>query len=441
MKKILLSILLIGAAAFSLQSCSDDDNDVFDKTAAVRIDEAVAEAKALLMSSPNGWMMHYYTGAEYTGGGFTMLVKFDTNKAHASSDISADVNMVSTSSYDVIKDQGPVLTFNTYNEILHFLAQPYQDDVDGEEGDYEFVIQKVTENEIYLKGKKWGNKFVMTRIPENIEWADYLTELRTVEDATASIYLVKHGGETVDTLIIDRDAHNALMASWTTTVPYCYVPDGIEFRDVMMAKDGTTFSSIQLVDAATSKFVDSAGSVEFVKCTDEGFNMDASQLVGEWEITYSDITRNPRTNKIVFEPCETYIGKNSHTMLKGTLSYDGKAFVDAYSSSLEDAAGDYTLYLMYDIRTGKFSSSYYSASEDPTGKYSYLIFVGAKIDSDGYFGLGSVQFVYSEATNSLNIEGEYNGFAYLNIYMDEDGDAALALRFYGLDITELKRVR
>lgn len=441
MKKVLLSILLIGAA-FTFQSCSDDDNEIFDDAAAVRIDKAVAEAKALLASSPNGWMMQYYTGEQYTGGGFTMLVKFDGSKAHASSDISDDENLVATSSYDVIKDQGPVLTFNTYNEVLHFLAQPYQGQVDGVQGDYEFVIQQMTDDAIYLKGKKWGNKFVMTRIPETVNWADYLNELKKTDEATAFTYLVEKSGAVVDTLIIYRDEHNALMASQTETVPYYYVPGGIEFHETMTAKDGTSFSSIKLVDVATSKYTDAAGTVDLVKCTDEGFNMDISRLVGEWSVKYTNIGRGKSTNKLVFEGYDEYIGKKSHTILMGTLSYDGQARAEyGPDSPLEDAAGDYTLFMIYDVRTGKFMLSNYSTSADPTEKNDILYFVGARIDNEGYFGFGNVELKYSEETGNLTVAGPYNGFAYLNTYIDEEGDSGLGLRFYGLDITELTRVK
>ena len=97
MKKYLLGIFIFGAA-LSLFSCDDDDENVFSDTAAVRIDKAVSESKELLVSSPNGWLLHYFTGAQYTGGGFTMLIKFDGSKAHVSSDISEDVNLVTTSS-------------------------------------------------------------------------------------------------------------------------------------------------------------------------------------------------------------------------------------------------------------------------------------------------------------------------------------------------------
>ena len=82
-----------------------------------------------------------------------MFMKFKSGKAYVSSDI-APGSMVTSSSYDVISDRGPVITFNTYNMIMHYLASPSMSNVEGEQGDYEFVITKTTQDSIYVKGKK-----------------------------------------------------------------------------------------------------------------------------------------------------------------------------------------------------------------------------------------------------------------------------------------------
>lgn len=440
MKKYLLGIFIFGAA-LSLFSCDDDDENVFSDTAAVRIDKAVSESKELLVSSPNGWLLHYFTGAQYTGGGFTMLIKFDGSKAHVSSDISEDVNLVTTSSYDVIKDQGPVLTLNTYNEIFHFLSQPYMGDVDGEEGDYEFIIQRKTQDSIYLKGKKWGNKMVMTRVPENVVWADYLTELKKVDEAVRPMCVVKNGENVVDTIIIDRDAHNVMLTSQTSTVPYYYVPGGIVLHKELKAKDGSAFSSLALSDAANSKFATNSGAVSIEKCSDPKYNMDAIDFAAKWIMTYTDIENRTVNDTLVLEKTDSYVGKVSHTTLQGTLKYKGKARVEAGSRDLEDARGDYTIFFFYDHRSGKVGFYDGSTSLDPTEKYGYLIFRGAMIDSEGYFGFGTPEFDFTpDNLNVLTPCNQYNGFCYLNTYTDEDGDTGLALRTFGLNIKKLTRI-
>ena len=80
MKKILLGSA-VALATLSLQSCLTDDKELFDESAANRIEAVVAADKQLLESATNGWQLHYYTGKQYTGGGYTMFVKFKDGKA------------------------------------------------------------------------------------------------------------------------------------------------------------------------------------------------------------------------------------------------------------------------------------------------------------------------------------------------------------------------
>ena len=187
MKKLYIYITL-AIATLTMQSCLHDNDDVFDKSAAERIDEAVANAKQMLISADNGWSLEYYLGSDYVYGGYNMLVKFGKDgKAHLSSEI-AKSDSISSSSWDITKDQGPVLTFPTYNALLHELTQPYQDEVNGYEGDYEFVIMKVTQDTIFLQGKKWKNEMIMTRIPQNMNWVDHLDSIATVRDNFIYLY-------------------------------------------------------------------------------------------------------------------------------------------------------------------------------------------------------------------------------------------------------------
>jgi hypothetical protein len=203
MKKIILSILLV-MAAFSLQSCLHDDQNDFDQSAAERLDQAALSDKTLLESASNGWILRYYAGQNYQYGGYTYLVKFKDGKAFVSGEIAPDT-MVSSSSYDVIKDQGPVLTFNTYNEIMHFLAQPYSDQVDGLQGDYEFVIQKTTQDSVFLKGKKWGNHMVLIRLPEETSWKTYLDSIADIDKNMMYSFVAKDAGDSIGKVNMDGD--------------------------------------------------------------------------------------------------------------------------------------------------------------------------------------------------------------------------------------------
>ena len=70
MKKILFCMQAL-VASLLLTACLHDDNEVFDESAAQRIEKAVTADKALLESAPNGWELHLWTEPKYTGGGYT----------------------------------------------------------------------------------------------------------------------------------------------------------------------------------------------------------------------------------------------------------------------------------------------------------------------------------------------------------------------------------
>lgn len=177
MKKILY-FLSAFVLTLSMQSCFQEDNEVFDKPTAERIEEAAQETKTLLESSPNGWLLEYYTGREYSGGGYNMLMRFTDDKVYVSSDI-APADSVSHSNYDIKKDEGVVISVDTYNEIFHRLSNPSSSAIEGEEADYEFVVLRQTQDSIFVRGKKFGNKMVLTRLPESTNWKDYISNVQT----------------------------------------------------------------------------------------------------------------------------------------------------------------------------------------------------------------------------------------------------------------------
>lgn len=204
MKNIINSIL-IGTAVLGLSACSlHDDTELFGEPAAERLEKNVAADKTLLESAANGWELHLWTGKDYSGGGYTYFMKFANDKVTVSSDI-APANMKTTSSYDVISDQGPVLTVNTYNEVFHYLAEPSMDDDDGEQQDYEFVIMRTTNDSIYLRGKKWGNHMVMTRVAESTSWEDEINKIQQMDEGLMRTFSLVEGNDTLGGVSLGDD--------------------------------------------------------------------------------------------------------------------------------------------------------------------------------------------------------------------------------------------
>ena len=67
-----------------------------------------------------------------------------------------------SSLYSVKSEQATMLSFDTYNYLVHYFGQPQgsmsDDRTTGRSGgDYEFIISSASAERIELKGKKYGN--------------------------------------------------------------------------------------------------------------------------------------------------------------------------------------------------------------------------------------------------------------------------------------------
>ena len=169
MKKIFVPLVLTAVVALAFTSCAGEEDDIFSASAAERLNESSAKYSARLEAQPNGWAMQYYPTYqdEYPyGSGYLILMRFNP-------DFSVDVSMdnrfsnntyaTATSAWEVIKDNGPVLSFNSYNQCMHAFSDPedipWTEDSEQSEGcggDYEFIIVDAPEDASYmmLKGKK-----------------------------------------------------------------------------------------------------------------------------------------------------------------------------------------------------------------------------------------------------------------------------------------------
>lgn len=198
MKKI-LSLTLLLAAGIGFTACVNEEDDLFDKTAAERLNEASALYSSRLMAQPNGWAMQLYptndNEAPY-GSGYLVLCRF--NKDHSvvvsmKNQFTDNVYRTDTSLWEVITDNGPVLSFNSHNDCLHAFTDPEdilwtgnQDEPNNETGtgvggDYEFIIVDAPEDASYmmLKGKKRGTYNLFTPVEEGVEYENYLADVET----------------------------------------------------------------------------------------------------------------------------------------------------------------------------------------------------------------------------------------------------------------------
>lgn len=303
MKKIFFYIMF-AVAGLSLQSCLHDDDEIFDKPAAERINEAVANAKEVLTSSQEGWVMHYYVGREYAYGGLNLAMKFTDGKVQMYNETAkkSDGSYISAvSTYKITRDQGPVLAFDTYNDLLHVYGDPAGSgptDVDGWEADYEFVIMNISEdqNTITLQGKKFNNTIVLERLNRPVaEYFDAATKMAesltnagilayTVGDKKAKFY---PGSSEYSVKYVDDKGEVASLS-----VPFTSTDKGVLFNEPIVLF-GDTLKGINAKDTATVNDVLTANTIVASNDESKTFSLskDLSDIfqAGNWYLALSNM--------------------------------------------------------------------------------------------------------------------------------------------------------
>lgn len=180
--------LFIGLAVASLFSaCSRDEESLFDKSAAERAQWTLDNAKQVLISQQNGWEMLYFANRESRG--YNVVVKFHENGkvvATANNALTTQNQILTDSSTWLVKnDYGPIISFDTYNEVLHAWADPDPTPEkeskdytvgDGYLGDYEFLLLEANANRVVLKGKKHAAYTILRPMP-SLSLDDYFTKV------------------------------------------------------------------------------------------------------------------------------------------------------------------------------------------------------------------------------------------------------------------------
>ena len=177
---VLAGCLLIGTA-----SCSRQEKDLFDQSAADRLHATEKAVRENLTSAGNGWEMRYFPYPDEPG--YALLAKFSadgTVKLAAKNSVSSkNTYKEEVSLWDMDGTQGCVLTFNSYNTLFSIFADPLSDGV-GYAGDYEFVVLKNETNSLSLKGKKHGAYVTFNRLSDAQDWQAYFDAIDALNSET-----------------------------------------------------------------------------------------------------------------------------------------------------------------------------------------------------------------------------------------------------------------
>lgn len=196
MKKIFYFTLALALAA-GVSSCKNEEDDIFDDTAANRLEQIKKDYANVFTDQGGKWALEYFANSEESG--YVFVVTFDKD---GSVQMSGNNKWTATTSFDtdnslwgMISDDGPVLSFNSYNKVFHVFSSPENiiggptnpelndQDIDetgkGHEGDYEFIVMGVSEDgqEVNLQGKKRGYKALLRRLPADTDDRAYLAKV------------------------------------------------------------------------------------------------------------------------------------------------------------------------------------------------------------------------------------------------------------------------
>lgn len=232
MKKI-YSLLLLLTAMMVLSSCKNEVDDIFEKSSSERVADALKSYKDILVAAPNGWRMQYVANEQY--GGYNMLCKF---KADNTVDVANDKGVAANGThYQIIQSQGALLSFDEYNKAMHMFSDPIAEvgiAGRGFEGDFEFRVLSAAADSVVLEGKKHGSRIVMTPMPAETKWADYLEAVnKTMEAMDADHLKLTLGEEVLDCTLANRVLSVTDKEGNTMGYPVVYTPTGLDLTDTV----------------------------------------------------------------------------------------------------------------------------------------------------------------------------------------------------------------
>lgn len=444
-KSIIYSLLAV--SVLSLQSCYKDDDKLFDKSSSARMEAALDETREMLVSSEHGWVFEMYPSDDQNMGGYVYTIKFDKEYAHVMSERGKKDEVVS-SLWKMTNDSGPVLTFDSYNKLIHEFATPSDAAYQGKKGEFEFMVVKVTNDVITLKGKKTGNMMYMYRLNEPAK--DYLAKVTDINDKLilSGVKGTVDGKEINSTIDLDNRQMTFYVGEEEVgSSAYCITSTGLRlFADVdLQVAQVRNFNVSFTPEGATKEFTCEGLSAPLAAQFPEGWQ-PYGVFSGEYIISLMKSTSDatPTEVPVTLTPdpdgsrvwvsglCENFDLMMTYNRSLGTLSLCGQFLYEKDHTSL--------------------------ARVEVSGKKYYLAMLpfalpkGASSGSVGYstsYGL-TTQFDSSSADTRFNLvdNGKWSGkkatcfriYCFTGItlsstYRDSGASVPAAWRFFGSSTT------
>ena len=323
MKKDIRYIMMcVAAAAIALAGCSRfEEEDLFEESAALRIEHNAEKLQEILVDAPYGWVLQYYTGRGVSVfEGFNLFAKFEkggkvllAGDHRFLRDGNAGKYTEYASLYELIREDGLVLAFNTWNDVLTPFVDPVAHwaapkvivkDGEGMQGDQNLVVKSMKANEIIFRGERYDR-----------EWSTYLADTKAMKERITSdkldSYYITGGGETMYLVGLKdgryRFCERIKNPLRVDSLSCCFTPDGFRNERVDTI-GGRTFQEFKMNDEGTA-LINEDGTVE---------------VIATWDVFLAE-----STDVMWMDP--------------ETLSPDIKAIYDQIEPALKTISNNYTL--------------------------------------------------------------------------------------------------
>lgn len=354
MKKIYF--ILLAVLGLTLQSCLMEEKELFDKTPAERMEAYLDEYKTLLESAEEGWLLQYYPEENQSYGGYAYILKFTDKDVTAWFQLDDDIETPVTSLYKMTPDDGPVVTFDTYNENIHFFATPDVQNYEAYHGDYEFKIVGQSEDGSVVKmlGKRTNNVYNLVKFSGDP--VAYLEKINEIEAAmTAPAYVMSLGGSTYSCSISgnvfefsysvggsaegeenageagegDGEGTEAVEPETVSGIaPFCYTPEGVEFYSPVEI-DGVTYTGL-IYNAENGTLGTEDGKIVISQVIPP---LNQLFVLGNWFIKYSTLGAFAQSYFDIVKQGEDAIGEELQYALLGSMLYPNAGFGFQFISS------------------------------------------------------------------------------------------------------------
>ena len=265
MKKNIYIVLFGLLLSMGVVSCDNNTDLLFDESAAQRKTTAITEYNEALKSADQGWLFQYFPEETQKYGGYNYVVKFNQHDSVTVwSELMPDVTKPEISFYDVISYGGPVLTFNTYNPLMHYFANPSAQEYLAKGGDYEFLIMSNEKDVMTVKGIKTGNTMHLIKMNEPVDV--YLSKLKGNTDFIGQgSFDANVDGTEISVQEMNRNftfSYSENDEVKSVTAPYIVTETGLSFYEPVEIF-GQTFQDFTL-DKASYQLISNEGDMKII---------------------------------------------------------------------------------------------------------------------------------------------------------------------------------